>query len=158
MKYWLIKLSVLPIIWELWPKQTLIVNLCPLLLIENEINAMKKENSDNGSKITFAVILIIVGLFWLFGQLSIQLHLEEIFRPLWLVFSKVGHLIFSWPVILVLIGLVLIAGKRSSGWILIILGGIFLLPKIFLFQPFPVSIIFPLALILFGGSMIIRRL
>jgi hypothetical protein len=119
---------------------------------------MKRENSENGSKITLAVILIMAGLFWLFGLLNIRLHLGEIFRPVWMVFSKVGGLIFSWPVILILVGLVLIAGKRSSGWVLIVLGGIFLLPRIFLFPAFPVSIIFPLALILLGGSLIIRRL
>lgn len=119
---------------------------------------MKKENSENSSKITLAVILIIVGIFWLFGQLSIHLHLEEIFRPLWPLFSKAGSLIFSWPMILVLIGLILIAGNRSGGWILIFLGGVFLLPKIFLIPAFPVSIIFPLALILAGGMLIVRRL
>jgi hypothetical protein len=119
---------------------------------------MKKENSENSSKITLAVILIIIGMFWLFGALNIHFHLGEIFRPVWLVFSKVGGVIFSWPVILILVGLVLIAGKRSGGWILIIIGGLFLLPKIFLFPAFPVSIIFPLALILFGGMLIIRRL
>ena len=118
---------------------------------------MKKENSENGSKLTLAVILIVIGMFWLFGLLNIHFHLGEFFRPVWMVFSKVGGVIFSWPVILVLIGLVLIAGKRSGGWILIILGGIFLLPKIFLFPVFPVSIIFPLALILIGGSLILRR-
>jgi hypothetical protein len=124
----------------------------------SKINAMQKENSENGSKVTLAVILIIIGLFWLFGALNIQFHLGEIFRPVWLVFSKLGGVIFSWPVILILVGLVLIAGKRSGGWILIIIGSLFLLPKIFLFPVIPVSIIFPLALILFGGMLIIRRL
>ena len=119
---------------------------------------MKNENSENGSKITLAVILIVIGMIWLFGVLNIHFHLGEIFRPVWLVFSKLGGFIFSWPMILILVGLILIAGKRSGGWILIIIGGIFLLPKIFLFPAIPVSIIFPLALILFGGALIIRRL
>jgi hypothetical protein len=119
---------------------------------------MKKENSENGSKTTLAVILIVIGMFWLLGALNIHFYLGEIFRPVWMVFSKVGVVIFSWPVIIILVGLVLIAGKRSGGWILIIIGGLFLLPKIFLFPAFPVSIIFPLALILFGGLLIIRRI
>jgi hypothetical protein len=124
----------------------------------SKINVMKKENSENSSKISLAVILIVIGMFWLFGLLNIHFHLGEIFRPVWLVFSKVGGVIFSWPVILILVGLVLIAGKRSGGWILIIIGGLFLLPRIFLFPAFPVSIVFPLALILFGGLLIIRRI
>ena len=119
---------------------------------------MEKENSANSSKLTLAVILIVVGIIWLFGLLNIHLHLGELFRPLWAVFGKIGHLVFSWPMILILIGLILLAGNRSSGWILIILGGIFMLPRIFLIPHFPVSIIFPLALILVGGALIIRRL
>ena len=119
---------------------------------------MEREKSENSSKITLAVILIVVGIIWLFGQLNIHLHLGELFRPIQMVFGKIGHLVFSWPMIMILIGLILIAGNRSGGWILIILGGIFLLPRIFLIPPFPASIIFPLFLILAGGALIIRRL
>jgi len=119
---------------------------------------MEKEKSESGSRITFAVILIVVGILWLFGQLNIHLHLRELFMPFWGVFGKIGHLVFSWPMILILIGLILLAGNRSGGWILIITGGIFLIPRIFLIPSFPVSILFPLLLILAGGALIIRRL
>jgi hypothetical protein len=119
---------------------------------------MEKEKSENGSKTILAVILIVIGVLWLFGQLGIHLHLAEIFSPFQMVFGKIAHLIFSWPMIVILIGLILVAGNRSGGWILIILGGIFLLPRIFLIPSFPVSIIFPLFLILAGGALIIRRL
>ncbi|HPT31615.1 MAG TPA: hypothetical protein PLW67_07220, partial [Prolixibacteraceae bacterium] len=119
---------------------------------------MENGKTENGSKITLAVILIVVGIIWLFGQLGIQLHLAEFFQPFGMIFGKIGHLVFSWPMILILIGLILLAGNRNGGWILIILGGIFLLPRIFLIPSFPVSIIFPLLLILAGGALIIRRL
>ena len=119
---------------------------------------MEKENSADRSKLTLAVILIVIGMIWLIGQLNIHLHLKELFMPFWMVFAKIGKLVFSWPVILILIGLILLAGNRTAGWILIILGGIFLLPRIFLIPSLPVSIILPLALILIGGALIIRRL
>ena len=119
---------------------------------------MEKVKSESGSRLTFAVILIVIGILWLLGQLNIHLHLRELFMPFQVIFGKIGHLVFSWPVILILIGLILLAGNRSGGWILIILGGIFLLPRIFLIPSFPVSIIFPLFLILAGGALIIRRL
>jgi hypothetical protein len=119
---------------------------------------MEKEMKDNSSKKTLAVILIAIGMLWLIGTLNIHFYLDEFFRPVWLAFSKIGRVIFSWPMILVLVGLILIAGKRSGGWILVILGGLFLLPRIFLFPAIPASVIFPLALILVGGMMIIRRI
>jgi hypothetical protein len=122
------------------------------------MRAMEKENADNRSKIVLAVILIVVGIVWLLGQLNIQFHLSEFFWPFWSVFGKIGHLIFSWPMILILVGLVLLAGRRSGGWVLIIVGGIFMLPKIFLIPAFPISIFFPVVLIVAGGAMIIRRI
>jgi 4-amino-4-deoxy-L-arabinose transferase-like glycosyltransferase len=119
---------------------------------------MEKEIRDSSSKKTFAVILIAIGSLWLIGMLNIHLYFGEFFRPVWMIFQGIGKVIFSWPMILVLVGLILISGKRSSGWILVILGGIFLLPRIFIFPHFPTAIILPLALILIGGMMIIRRI
>jgi predicted membrane protein len=97
-------------------------------------------------------------VLWLIGQLGLHLHVAEIFSPFQMLFGNMVHLIFSWPMILILIGLILVAGNRSGGWILVIIGGISLLPRIFLIPSFPVSIIFPLFLILAGGALIIRRL
>jgi hypothetical protein len=119
---------------------------------------MEKEIRKNDSKKTLAVILIAVGMLWLFGTLNIHFYLGEFFRPFWHAFSNIGRVIFSWPMILVLVGLILIAGRRSGGWILVILGGFFLLPRIFIFPAFPASVIAPLALILVGGMMIFRRI
>jgi hypothetical protein len=119
---------------------------------------MEKDNTENRSKTVLAVILIAAGIIWFIGQLNIQYHFEEFFRPFFFIFSQVGRVIFSWPMILILVGLVLIAGKRSGGWVLIIIGGVFLFPRIFMLPHFPFSIIFPLILILVGGAIIIKRI
>jgi len=118
---------------------------------------MEKDNTENRSKVVLAVILIALGIFWMFGQLNLHFHLENLFRPFYLLFSHMGRVIFSWPMILLLVGLVLIAGKRQGGWILIVLGGIFLIPKIFLIPDFPFSMILPLLLVFAGIVLLTRR-
>jgi hypothetical protein len=118
---------------------------------------MEKENVENRSKLVVAIVLIVLGMFWFLGQLNVHIHFENIFRPFFHIFSRMGHVIFSWPMILVLVGLLLVAGKRQGGWILVVLGGIFLLPKIFIIPGFTFSMIFPVVLILAGVVMLIRK-
>jgi hypothetical protein len=119
---------------------------------------MEKENTKNRSREVLAIVLIALGIFWLLGQLNVQFHLENLFRPFYQVFSHIGRVIFSWPLIFVLVGLVLIAGKRQVGWILIVLGGIFLIPKIFLIPDFSFSFIFPVILLFAGIAMLVKRI
>ncbi len=119
---------------------------------------MEKDKTENRSKVVLAVVLIVLGIFWLLSQLNVHFHLENLFRPFYQVFSHIGRVIFSWPMILVLVGLVLIAGKRQGGWILIVLGGIFLIPKIFLIPSFSFSLIFPVLLVFAGIAMLVRRI
>ncbi len=118
---------------------------------------MEKENVENRSKLVVAIVLIVLGMFWFLGQLNVHLHFESIFRPFFQIFSRMGKVIFSWPMILVFVGLLLVAGKRQGGWILVVLGGIFLLPKIFIIPGFTFSMIFPVVLILAGVVMLIRK-
>lgn len=110
------------------------------------------------SKLVLAIILITVGLIWLLRHLGIHLHLDDLFRPFWAFFSHIGEIVFSWPMILVIAGLVLAAGKRQGGWILVVLGGVFLIPKIFHFQDFSLSLVFPLLIIIAGVALIMRRI
>ena len=118
---------------------------------------MEKESTDNRSKIVWAILLIAVGILWFFSLLNSHFHFWELFQPMFFIFSGVGKVIFSLPMVLILAGLVLLAGKRTGGWILIIVSGIFLIPKIFMIPDFPTSVIFPLILIIAGGAMIIKR-
>ncbi len=114
-------------------------------------------NTDNRSRVVLAVILITVGGLWLLRLIGLQLNLQDLFHPFFVVFRYLGKIVFSWPMILVIAGLVLVAGQRAGGWILVVVGGVFLIPKIFHLPDFSFSLIFPLALVIAGISMVVRR-
>jgi hypothetical protein len=58
--------------------------------------------------------------------------------------------------ILIVIGAILMAGKRSVGLVLIIIGGIFLIPKMFFFPGLTISLAIPVLLIGIGVAVIAR--
>ncbi len=117
-----------------------------------------KNQTEDRSKLVLAIILIAVGLIWLLRQLGIQMHLENLFHPFYLFFGHIGKIVFSWPMILVVVGLVMAAGKRQGGWILVVLGGVFLIPRILQVGDFSLSVVFPLLIIIAGIALIIRRI
>jgi len=118
---------------------------------------MPKESKQDNSKLLIAVILIAIGALWTLKELGLNIHFEQIFAPFSWLFSRLGKIIFSWPMLLLVIGLVLVSGKHTGGWILAGLGGFFLLPRIFDFPSFSFTLIFPLAVLLAGVLMITRK-
>lgn len=124
---------------------------------------MEKVPQKQNSTETLALILIGIGLLWVLKQTGVFnhfpfFHLNNIFAPIHNVFQKIGHFVFSWPMILIVVGLVLMAGKRSAGLVLLIIGAIFILPKIFFFSMGALFILFPLLLIGLGVALIARLL
>lgn len=122
---------------------------------------MRNEPQKENSKVVLAFVLIAIGIIWVLRELGIYfelptIHWENIFYPFGNILHGLGHVIFSWPMILIVIGLVLMAGKRSSGIVLIIIGGVFLLPRLFLFHGFTLSIFIPLLLIGIGVALVAR--
>ncbi len=122
---------------------------------------MKNEQHSNNSRIVFAFVLIGIGILWMLRKLGVhfefpQLLWENVFYPLRHVFYSIGHFVFSWPMILILIGGVLLAGKRSVGLVFVIVGGIFILPKIFFFPGLTISFALPVLLIGIGVAMVAR--
>lgn len=120
------------------------------------------KNRDQSRKV-LAIFLIVIGFLWIARQTGIfygfpYFHLNHILAPIGNVFGSLAHLVFSWPMILILVGLVLMAGKRSAGLVLLIIGGIFLLPRIFLFSGAAVILFFPLVLIVVGVAIVARLL
>ena len=106
---------------------------------------MEKVPQKENSREVLALVLIGVGLLWILKEAGVFLHipffhLENIFNPIRNAFHGIGHLIFSWPMILVIVGAVLMAGNRKGGLLLIIIGGIFLLPKLFYISYYPSSL------------------
>ncbi len=124
---------------------------------------MKNEPHKNNSRIIFAFVLIGVGIFWTLRQLGIyyefpQFILENIFYPMRQIFYRISHFIFSWPMILIIIGVLLLAGKRSVGLVFIIVGGIFIIPKLFYLPGITISLLLPVLLIGIGVAMVARKI
>lgn len=113
----------------------------------------KRENS----RVLIAIILIIIGGLWTLKELGFHVQVDRLLEPFtWLV-SKLGRVIFSWQMILIVTGLILVSGKHRGGWILVGLGAFFLLPRIFAWEPFSFSLLFPLAVLFTGALIILRR-
>ncbi|MDX8338604.1 hypothetical protein SLH46_05390 [Draconibacterium sp. IB214405] len=117
----------------------------------------RKENP----KEVLALVLIGIGIVWILQQTGLFfrhsfLNFHEILSPIRGAFHGVGHFIFSWPIILIIIGALLMAGKHKGGLVLLIIGGIFLLPKLFLFSGATIIFLFPVILIALGIGLIAR--
>lgn len=119
---------------------------------------MEKVPQKQSSKETIALLLIGIGLLWILKQTGVFHHfpLDNIFSPIRHAFHGISHFVFSWPMILIVVGLVLMAGKRSAGLVLLIIGAIFILPKIFFFSVGAVFILLPIILIGLGIALIAK--
>ena len=124
---------------------------------------MENKPQKDNSRTVLALVLIGIGMIWVLRRIGIYYHFPEIywnhlFFPFREVFHNVGHFIFSWPMLLIIIGLIFLAGRRSSGIVLIVIGGLFLLPRMFFFPHFTISLILPVLLIGVGVAMVARVL
>lgn len=122
---------------------------------------MESEQKKDNSRVTLAVILIILGMIWLVHKTApafeiMRLQFKQLFIPFGHWFANLGNFLFSWQMVLILIGLVLMAGKRSFGIVLIVLGGIFLAPEILVFPHITFSFILPVILIGAGVALIAK--
>lgn len=120
------------------------------------------QTNDNSKKV-LAIFLIIFGFLWIIKQSGIfigfpYLPIHHLFAPVSKIFSGLSHLLFSWPMVLIFVGLVLMAGKRAGGVVLLIIGGIFILPKIFAFSGAVFMLFLPLILIGVGIAIVARLL
>jgi hypothetical protein len=86
----------------------------------------------------------------------IGIQLKYFFIPFKHLFMNWGNFLFSWQMVLIIVGLVLLAGKRSFGIVLIVLGGLFLAPKILFFPHITLSFILPAILIGAGIALIAK--
>lgn len=124
---------------------------------------MERIKEQDNSKKVLAVFLIVFGLLWIIKQSGIFyafpfIHLNHVFTPVGKVFGSLAHVVFSWPMVLIFVGLVLMAGKRSAGLVLLIIGGIFLLPKLLFFSGAMFLLFLPLLLIGVGIAIVARLL
>jgi hypothetical protein len=92
------------------------------------------------------VILVLVGLFLVIRNTG--------FFP-----DFIDHIIFSWPMLLVTIGLVMTIGSsggKTSGIIVMAVGAFFLIPHIFR-ETFDVNMFWPAVFIIIGVIFIITK-
>jgi hypothetical protein len=120
----------------------------------------KPQKKDN-TRTFFAFVLIGIGIIWLLQKAGpvfkiAGLQIQHLFFPFRPAFHELGNLIFSWQVVLIAVGIVLLAGRRPFGIVLIILGGIFLIPKILIFPHIAFSFVIPMLLIGAGVVLIAR--
>ena len=119
-----------------------------------ERETAKKDNS----QLILAFVLIAVGGLWLLRKLGFYIDFRDFFLPIKNFFSGWGEFLFSWQMIFIVVGLLLLAGKRSAGIVLIVIGGVFLIPKILFLTPLAISFLFPALLIGIGIAMVAKRI
>ena len=124
---------------------------------------MEKRPQNDNSRLILALVLIGIGVIWILRKIGLyfdipHFYFQNIFFPFKDLFHSLFGFIFSWQMILIIVGLVLIAGKRSAGIILIVVGGIFLLPKIIGIHGITFSLFIPVLLVGLGIAMIVKRI
>ena len=124
---------------------------------------METKPQNDNSKLILALVLIGIGVIWILRKIGLYFdipffYLQNIFFPFKNIFHDLTHFIFSWQMVLIIVGLILMAGKRSAGIVLIVVGGIFLLPKIFVVPGLTFSMFFPVLLVGLGIAMIARKI
>jgi predicted membrane protein len=105
----------------------------------------KKDKKDNRSFI--GIIFLIIGLIWLGRNFD--------FIP-----PHISYILFSWQMLLVGIGILMIVSKKKhiGGLFMIGIGGVFLWDKIYPYSPVDWSIAWPVVLVFVGIALIIGYL
>jgi hypothetical protein len=122
---------------------------------------MEKVPQKQNSTETLALVLIGIGILWILKQTGVFFHFPffhvgNIFNPIIHAFHGVSNVVFSWPVVLIIIGIVLLAGKRRGGLVLLIIGAIFIIPKLIFVSGVTIIFLFPLVLIGLGIALVAK--
>ena len=103
---------------------------------------MEKEK-DSDKRVLLGLFLIVAGVIWILFRL-------DIIPDVW------SDLFISWQMLLIGIGIFLIiAGNNTTGTILVIAGGFFLLPEIFTFPLYLKRLGWPVLIIAVGLSLLL---
>ena len=107
---------------------------------------MAENSSKMDKRILLGGILIFLGGLFLLNTMNV-------------LDFKISRVIFSWPFIMLVIGLFVIANtdKKFLGGILSGIGALFLIPRIFSQIDYDGGIIIPLILIILGAYIILKR-
>jgi predicted membrane protein len=105
---------------------------------------MEREKSNK--RALLGVLLVLAGLVIIFGHMNLFPH-------------EIKPILFSWQALLILIGLFFLLSReaKATGWILIIVGGIFMVPRMWHDLPFGWQGLFWPAILLGVGAILIAR-
>ena len=104
------------------------------------------ENQRSNKRALLGVILVLVGIVVIIANFNIF--------PFGL-----RSILFSWPVLLILFGLFFLLSReaKATGWILILVGGIFMVPRLFHDIPWELHELFWPAMLVGLGAILIAR-
>lgn len=107
---------------------------------------MNINERSSGNRFFFGIILILIGGFYLLSTLD-------------LINFNVAHIIFSLPFWAIVWGIVIIRSSHNNafGMLLVFLGALFLIPRIFPNVPYNTNIFLPVAIIAFGMYIIFKK-
>lgn len=109
-------------------------------------NRPEQQDRHHSNRAIVGIVLVLVGLFL-------------VMRNTGLFPDVIEDIIFSWPMLLVTIGLVITissSGEKTSGIIVMAVGGFFLIPRIFN-EAFDVNMFWPSIFIIIGIIFIFSR-
>jgi hypothetical protein len=101
-------------------------------------------NNRSNRRFLFGIVLIVFGSLWILERLHIL--------P-----DSLSDLLISWQSLIILIGVIsLINGNETAGWILILIGGFFMIPHLFEIPWELRRLTWPVLLITLGVLMLLR--
>lgn len=107
---------------------------------------MVENRSKTNSRIFLGFVLVIIGALFLLDNLNY-------------LYFDVPHIIFSFPAILIIIGILLLANseKKGAGIIFLVIGGLWMLPRIFPWIAINGGVIFSVLIIALGIYILTKR-
>ena len=104
------------------------------------------EKQGNNKRALLGVVLVLVGAVLIIGNFNL---FPFAIRPI----------LFSWPALLIVIGIFLLVSREANpaGWILIFIGGVFMVPRLFHDVPWGWGQLFWPAVLLGVGAILITR-
>ena len=103
------------------------------------------KNQSDTKKLALGLVVLTAGILFLFNRLDLIPH-------------EVAEHLFSWQVLLIAISVVMIAGNKNNlaGWVVMAVGGFFLLTDIFIFPATFRDVFWPLLIIAIGLVILIK--
>ncbi|MCL1821485.1 MAG: cell wall-active antibiotics response protein [Prolixibacteraceae bacterium] len=113
--------------------------------MEKKDHKEKQEHHLGNRRLILGIVLIFIGVGWMFNRLGILPPFLQ-------------NLFISWQMLLIIIGTILLVGKRqTSGWILVLIGAVFLIPDVWDISEKFRRLFFPLLLVLSGVTLLVNQ-